>query len=92
MNESPMWSKILRYYGDHIRDPDSYPEWRNTWQWSEFMNFLHEFMDAIFGKNGIFNQVFVFFLNQPVLDFLLCFACAFGAFSLIKRAIKASRV
>ena len=90
--DTPMWGKILRYYQDHQRDSERYPSWRNTWEWSEFMEFIHEAAKGVFGNGGILGQMFTFFLNQPSLDFLLSAACAFGAFSVLRHAFRISHI
>ena len=86
-----MWGKIMRYYHLHQVNPDRYPEWRNTFEWSEFTNGLKEWMSAFFtDSDSVFNLIFLFFLNNPALVYLISFGCAFGAFSLLKRAFHIS--
>lgn len=88
-----MWRKIMRYYTEHQHNPDKYPEWRNTIEWSEFMDGLKAWINGIFvGDDSILGNVFLFFLNNPCLAFLLYCGMAFGAVALLHRSFRASHI
>lgn len=87
-----MWRKIFRYTQDHQRDPDKYPAWRDTWEWTEFMGYLKSWISAFFTDNdSILGKFVLFVLNNPMLAFLLGVGFAFGAFNLVRSAFKTAR-
>lgn len=86
-----MWRKIMRYYTEHQRNPDKYPEWRNTWEWSEFMTFLKSWINGFFGdKDSILGSFVLFLLNNPMLAFLLGCGFTFLAFNVVRSGIKSA--
>lgn len=88
-----MWRKIMRYYTEHQNNPDKYPVWRNTWEWSEFMSFLKSWIAAFFTDNdSILGKMVLFFLNNPMLAFILGVGFAFFSFNLVRSAFKTARV
>lgn len=88
-----MWRKIMRYYTEHERNPDKYPKWRNTWEWSEFMSYLKSWISAFFSdKDSILGSFVLFLLNNPMLAFLLGCGFAFGAFNVVRASLKTARM
>ena len=88
-----MWRKIMRYYTDHQRNPDKYPEWRNTWEWSDFMEYLRSWISAFFSdKDSILGKLFLFFVNNPMLTFLIGIGFAFFSFNLVRSALKTAHL
>lgn len=87
-----MWRKIMRYSLEHHNNPDKYPEWRDTWEWSEFMTYLKSWISAFFTDNdSILGKFTLFLLNNPMLAFLLGVGFAFGGFNLVRSALKTAR-
>lgn len=87
------WEKIMRYYTEHQHNPDKYPEWRNTHEWSAFVKYLRAFISAFFtDKDSILGKMFLFFLDNPILNFILGVAFAFFAFNLVRSALRTARV
>lgn len=88
-----MWRKIMRYSLEHQQDPDKYPAWRDTWEWSEFMSFLKSWISAFFSdSDSICGKLFLFFMNNPMLAFFFGVGFAFGAFNLLRSAFKTARL
>lgn len=59
----------------------------------EQLKFFKEFMKAFFTDSDcIVGKMFSFFLNNYLLTFLLGFGFAYGAFSLLSFAFKASKI
>lgn len=84
-----MWRKIMRYHLEHEKNPDKYPEWRNTWEWSEFMQFLKDWITAWFGgDDSIGGQFILFWLNNPILCFIIAVAFVGFAYRLISYTLK----
>lgn len=86
-----MWNKFMRYAHLHQVNPNKYPSGRVPVEFSEFMADLKDLMRGFFtDSDSILGSMFVFFLDNPVLFFLLSFGFAFGAFSLIRNALRVS--
>lgn len=84
-----MWNKFMRYAHLHQINPNKYPSGRVPVEFSEFMADLKELMRGFFSdSDSIIGSMFIFFLDNPVLFFLISFGCAFGAFSLIRKALR----
>lgn len=88
-----MFRKIMRYHLEHEHNPDKYPAWRNTWEWSEFMKFLHDWISAFFTDNDcVLGRFVLFLLNNPILAFLIGFGFTFFAFNVVRSALRTSRM
>ena len=88
-----MWRKILKYSMLHQNNPDKYPAWRTPWEWSEFMSFLKSWISAFFTDNDcIFGRLVLWFLDNPMLAFLLGCGFAFCSFNIVRSALKATRL
>lgn len=87
-----MWRKIMRYHLEHQRNPDKYPEWRNTWEWTEFMGFLKSWISAFFsGDDSILGNFVLFLLNNPMLAFIIGVGFAYFSFNCVRSALKTAR-
>lgn len=82
----------MRYSLEHHNNPDKYPAWRTPWEWSEFMENLRAWIAAFFTDNdSILGDFVLFILDNPMLAFLLGVGFAFGAFNLVRSALKTAR-
>lgn len=88
-----MWRKIMKYSQLHANNPDKYPEWREPYEWSGFLGDLRSLMAAFFTDNdSILGKLGLFFLDNPMLAFLLGCGFAFCAFNVVRSALKTSRL
>lgn len=88
-----MWRKIMQYAHLHEVNPDKYPAGRVPVEMSEFLSDIKELMTGFFGgSDSILGRLFVFFLDNPVLVFLIAFGLAFGAFNLARYSLKIAKM
>lgn len=88
-----MWRKIMKYSQLHANNPDKYPAWREPYEWSGFLSDLKSLIAAFFtDSDSILGKLGLFFLDNPMLAFLLGFGFAFCAFNVVRSALKISRM
>lgn len=88
-----MWRKIMQYAHLHEVNPDKYPAGRVPVEMSEFLSDIKELMAGFFGgSDSILGILFIFFLDNPVLVFLIAFGLAFGSFNLARYALKVAKM
>lgn len=76
----------------HAVNPDKYPAGRVPVEMSEFLSDIRELMEGFFGGyDSVLGRMFIFFIDNPVLVFLIAFGCAYGAFNLGRYALKVAR-
>jgi len=87
-----LWRKIMRYAHLHEVNPDKYPAGRVPVEMSEFISDMKDFMAGFFGgDDSILGRMFIFFLNNPVLVFLIAFGLAYGSFNLLRYAFRVTK-
>lgn len=83
----------MRYAHLHEVNPDKYPSGRVPVEMSTFIGDIKELMLGFFGGNdSILGRMFIFFLNNPVLVFLIAFGLAYGSFNLARYALKVAKM
>ena len=88
-----MWRKIMQYAHLHEVNPDKYPKGRVPVEMSEFVSDIKDLMVGFFGgADSVLGKMFIFFLDNPVLVFMISFGLAFGAFNLAKYALKVAKM
>lgn len=88
-----MWRKILRYSHLHEINPDKYPAGRVPVEMSEFLSDIKDFMAGFFGGyDSVLGKMFIFFLDNPVLVFLIAFGLAYGSFDLLRYTFRVSKM
>lgn len=88
-----MWRKIMKYSQLHANNPDKYPEWRTPYEFSEFLSDLKAMIAAFFiDSDSVLGKLGLFFLDNPLLAFLLGCGFAFCAFNVVRSALKTSHL
>lgn len=88
-----MWRKIMQYAHLHEVNPDRYPAGRVPVEMSEFVSDVKDLMNGFFGgSDSVLGRLFIFFLDNPVLVFLIAFGLAYGSFGLARYALKVAKM
>lgn len=83
----------MKYTLLHENNPDKYPAWREPYEWTEFLSNLKSLMAAFFtDSDSILGKLGLFFLDNPIIAFLLGCGFAFCAFNVVRSALKTSRM
>lgn len=90
--ENNTWRKIMRYAHLHEINPEKYPAGRVPVEMSEFLSDIKDLMAGFFGgDDSILGRMFIFFMNNPVLVFLIAFGLAYGSFNLLRYAFRVTK-
>lgn len=83
----------MQYAHLHEINPDKYPATRVPIEMWDFLDKIKELMNGFFGGNdSVLGRMFIFFLDNPVLVFLISFALAYGSFNLLRYTLKVAKM
>lgn len=83
----------MQYAHLHEYNPDKYPNNRVPLEMWDFLDKIKQLMSAFFGGDeSILGRMFIFFIDNPVLVFMISFALAYGAINLARYSFKVAKM